>query len=435
MKPRTAAILTTGCRLNQSESDALRQKLLLQGVTVVESPQPADVYYVNTCTVTAGADRSSMQLVHRACRDALRLKPDAPRQTTETLRVECDADSVTRRASVVVLGCLAQRDPGRLRPIAGVNEVWSNERKQKEIEGLVPSPVRSRAILKVQDGCSRRCSYCVVSSLRGEPVSVPADTVAEQFERLRAGFGEIVLTGLNLGMYRDRDGTGLAGLLGRLLSRCDGGRIRLASIEPDTIDDALLELLSDERLCPHLHVPLQSGDDAVLAAMRRPYRTRDFQQMLARAVAARPDLAIGCDVICGFPGEDESSFERTRRFLGELPLAYLHVFSFSLRPGTEERVKRERVKQEGVKQETQRAEVGVVRERVKELRRFSEQRRQEYGARFVGTVRGAIVETGRSALTDNYLRLGVSCPAGLAPGALARFRINMESGKLYGSLC
>ena len=194
MKQPTAAIITAGCRLNQSESDALRHRLALQGVTVVESPEEADTCYINTCTVTAQADRSSIQLIRRACR-------------------------AEGRPRVVVLGCLAERSPEQVHGIAGVTEIWTNERKQAEIAGVDPTSVRSRAILKVQDGCDRRCSYCVVSWLRGEPRSVPALTVREQFERLLAsGFHEVVLTGLNLGTYRDGSTT-LAGLLDKCLSR------------------------------------------------------------------------------------------------------------------------------------------------------------------------------------------------------------------------
>jgi threonylcarbamoyladenosine tRNA methylthiotransferase MtaB len=398
VKQHTAAVLTAGCRLNQSESDALRHRLALQGVLVVDSPEQADTCYVNTCTVTAHADRSSMQMVRRACR-------------------------LEGRPRVVVLGCLVQRSPEQVRQIAGVAEIWSNERKQSEIAGIGPAPVRSRAILKVQDGCSRRCSYCVVSGLRGEARSAPALQVHAQFERLLAdGFREVVLTGLNLGTFRDGDTT-LAGLLTGLLKQRNGARIRLASIEPDTFDEALTDLMADARVCPHLHIPLQSGDDALLEKMGRPYRTADFGRLVARILKVRPETNIGMDVIVGFPGETVESFQRTRQFLAEIPAAYLHVFPFSLRPGTEETCRGEPVPRP------------VVRERVGELRAFSDRRRQEYQARFVGTVRPAIVETSRTALTDNYLRLTVNCAAHLAPKALADFRIGQEGSGLTGSLC
>jgi threonylcarbamoyladenosine tRNA methylthiotransferase MtaB len=398
VKQPTAAILTAGCRLNQSESDALRHRLALQGVTIVESPDEADTVYINTCTVTAQADRSSTQLIHRAGR----------------------AES---RPRVVVLGCLAERSPDQVRKISGVSEVWNNEKKQAEIAGIAPAPVRSRVILKVQVGCDRRCSYCVVSGLRGEPRSVPASKVREQFEQLLAeGFHEVVLTGLNLGTYRD-GGTTLSGLLEKLLEVCRGARIRLASVEPDTFDDALIAVIADTRVCPHFHTPLQSGDDAVLALMNRRYRVADFGRLVRSILSVRPDANIGADVIVGFPGETYESFRRTREFLAETPVGYLHVFPFSPRPGTEQKCRGEPVRPQ------------VARERVAELRVFSDRRRREYQARFVGTVRPSIVETTRTALTDNYLRLGLTCAGRLEPRALVSLRIGQEGAALTGGPC
>ena len=394
VKQPTAAILTAGCRLNQSESDALRHRLALQGVSIVESVDEADTVFVNTCTVTGQADRSSTQLIRRACR-------------------------AERRPRVVVLGCLAQRSPEQVSQIAGVSEVWNNEKKQAEIAGIDPAPVRSRAILKVQDGCDRRCSYCVVSGLRGEPRSVPAAKVREQFEQLLArGFHEVVLTGLNLGTYRD-GGTTLAGLLEKLLEACRDARIRLASVEPDTFDDALVSVVADIRVCPHFHLPLQSGDDAVLARMNRRYGAADFGRLVERIVRVRPDANIGTDVIVGFPGETDESFQRTRGFLARTPVGYLHVFPFSSRPGTEQRG-----------EEPLRPQ--VARERVAELRVFSGRRRQEYQSRFVATVRPSIVETTRTALTDNYLRLGLTRAARFEPRALVSLRIGQEGAALTG---
>ncbi|MBN2464698.1 radical SAM protein [candidate division WOR-3 bacterium] len=397
MKQPTAAILTAGCRLNQSESDALRHRLALQGVAVVESPDEADTVYINTCTVTGQADRSSNQLIRRACR-------------------------VERRPRVVVLGCLAERAPEQVRQIAGVSEVWSNARKQAEISGVTPAPGRSRAILKVQDGCDRRCSYCIVSRLRGEPKSIPVSEVRAQFEWLLAeGFHEVVLTGLNLGTYRDGE-IGLAGLLRSLLAVCHDARIRLASLEPDTIGDALVATIADTRVCAHFHLPLQSGDDAVLASMNRRYRAEDFVRLVGRIIKARPDANIGADVIVGFPGETEASFRATRQFVADLPLGYLHVFSFSSRPGLGQ------PREEPVRQQ-------AARERVAELRAFSDHRRQEYQARFVGTIRPAVVETARMALTDNYLRLSLTCAARLEPRTLSSLRIGRDAEVLTGSAC
>lgn len=397
VKQPTAAILTAGCRLNQSESDALRHRLALQGIVIVESLDKADTVYVNTCTVTSQADRSSTQLVRRAGR-------------------------ARRRPRVVVLGCMAERSAEQVRQIPGVSEVWSNAKKQAEIAGVVPAPARSRATLKVQDGCDRRCSYCVVSRLRGEPRSVPASLVRAQLVQLLAeGFHEVVLTGLNLGTYRDGDAT-LAGLLEMLLGVCRDARIRLASLEPDTLDDALIAAVADPRICPHFHMPLQSGDDVVLARMNRRYRAADFGRVAGRILKVRPDANIGADVIVGFPGETEASFQLTRRCISDLPVGYLHVFPFSLRPGIG-------------RSDAEPVRLPVVRERVAELRVFSDRRRQDYLARFVGRVRPAIIETSRTALTDNYLRLRLTGAGRMEPKVLVNLRIRREGTALTGGPC
>ena len=392
-RPATAAILTTGCRLNQSESDALRQQLLLQGVRIVADPADADVCYVNTCTVTAAADRSSMQLLHRARRAATR---------------------------VIALGCLAERDPERLRA-AGADETWTNRHKQQQLAGITPLPVRSRALLKVQDGCRRRCSYCAVSGLRGEPRSLPVADALRQFDELASqGFNEVVLTGLNLGTYDDA-GTTLAGLVVRMLERPGAARIRIGSIEPDTVGDDLIRLLSHPRLCPHLHLPLQSGDDAVLDAMRRPYTRADYERLVARIRHVCPDSCIGADVIAGFPGEDDDAFNRTLALIERAQLSYLHAFTFSARPGTD-----------AARGAT--IPVTVARDRVRRLRAVSENHRQAFERRFVGTVRRAIIETPRSALTDNYLRLDVN-GGGLARGSLVPLQVERAGDRLSGHPC
>lgn len=323
-------------------------------------------------------------------------------------------------ARVVVLGCLAEREPGRVTNLAGVAEVWDNARKQAELAGVVPAPARSRALLKVQDGCERRCAYCVVSSLRGPERSVPAATVEQALAGLvEQGFEEVVLTGLNLGAYRDSDGTTLASLLERLLGRPGRFRVRLGSIEPDTVEERLLGLLAHEKLCPHLHLPLQSGDDRLLESTGRRYCAADFARLCDSALRSNPDTAIGADVICGLPGEDEASFETTRRFIAGLQVAYLHAFTFSPRAGTR------------AAQAADRLEPRRARARVKELRALSDQRRADFAERYVGYERTALAETERSALTDNYLKLTLS-GCRVEPGRLCRVRIGGAAGGLTG---
>jgi threonylcarbamoyladenosine tRNA methylthiotransferase MtaB len=385
-------VLTTGCRLNQSESDALRHKLLLQGVRLVAEPSQADVCYVNTCTVTAAADRSSMQQLHRARRACPR---------------------------VVALGCLAERDPDRLRA-AGADEVWPNASRQRALAGCRPAPARSRALLKVQDGCGRRCAYCVVSGLRGRPWSLPVPAALAQFQSLAGdGFGEVVLTGLNLGSY-ESEGTDLAGLV-RSLLHIPGPRIRIGSVEPDSVTDWFIALVAEPRVCPHVHLPLQSGDDAILQAMHRPYRTDDYRRAVERLRRVRPDINIGADVIAGFPGETDASFERTLDVLARTPVSYLHAFGYSPRPGTEAALLPDR------------PAPAAVRARVRRLRDLSTGRRREYGLRFLGQTRTAVIESTRSCLTDNYLSLPLAA-ATARRGALADVLIEARDGRLAGRL-
>ncbi len=390
-----AAILTAGCRLNQSESDALHARLKAQGIVVVDNPADAEECYVNTCTVTAAADRSSMQLIHRVCR--LRPKP-----------------------RVVVLGCMVSRDEERIREISGVDDVWTVERKRAELVGFGPLSTRSRAFLKVQDGCDRSCAYCVVTTLRGVPQSQRVDEVVRQLARLLdAGYHEVVLTGLNLGLYHSA-GTDLAGLVRRLLASRGRFRLRLGSLEPDTVTPALLDCLADDRVCAHVHLPLQSGDDSVLRRMGRRYDTRGFRTTVESVVRARPDANLGADVITGLPGEDGDSFEATARFLDTLPLGYLHVFTYSPRPGTR-----------ASKMDRQ-VPIRERKERTRQLRLLSTSMRRQYERRFVGSARTAVVESAATALTDNYLRLRLHARPPVAARASCDMLIDESGDELFG---
>ena len=379
-----AAILTAGCRLNQAESDALSAWLRTRDITVVREPAQADICYVNTCTVTAEADRSSRQLLRRVGR-------------------------LASRPRVVALGCLAQRRPDLLRAIPGVSEVWSGPEKQAAIDGRIPAGRRSRALLKVQDGCDRGCRYCVVSRVRGAARSVAPDAVMAAVRSLaEEGYQEIVLTGLNLGSYR-HGRAGLAQLLDQLLrlsGRYPGAqsvpfRLRVGSLEPDTVSDELAESLSAERVCPHFHLAVQSADDELLAAMGRPYEFSAVRRLVARLLEIRPDACIGADIISGLPGETAASFARTSARLAELPLAYIHAFTFSARSGTP-----------ACAMPGQVARV-EARRRTADLRRLSVVLGRRYGQRFLGSVRPAVIESTRQVMTDNYLRVRLGQPAAL----------------------
>ncbi|HET9939759.1 MAG TPA: tRNA (N(6)-L-threonylcarbamoyladenosine(37)-C(2))-methylthiotransferase MtaB [Candidatus Eisenbacteria bacterium] len=429
--PRVS-FLTLGCRLNQHDTAAMRARLADAGWTQVDAPEGADVVVVNTCTVTARADQEARQLVRSLARRA-------------------------PSARIVVTGCYAQRAPGEVAAIPGVSLVLGTaERERIELyvgagsaawkgaaagalrrasrdarEGrsafpghasyldeqldaiplhvgpgrakrafVASSPVafgRTRALLKVQDGCDAFCSYCVVPYVRGRARSLPLDEAVAQGARLlEAGFHEIVVTGADLGSYGSDLGKPglLAPLVERLLALGSAHRVRISSIEPEKVPAGLVEMIgSEERLCPHLHLPLQSGSDAILAAMRRRYRVRDYARLLER-VTARGTVAIGADVIVGYPGEGDAEFEETGRFIDGAPLSYLHVFRYSARPGTSAAPLPAPM---------------TARERAAELRALGLAKERAFYESLVGTTRSVLLE-GRSDAASVRGRADVYAP-------------------------
>ena len=319
--------------------------LRARGLAASAARAEADVVVINTCTVTAAADQDARQAIRRAHRE-------------------------NPAAEILVTGCYAQRAPQELAALPGVTWVVGNSHKldlpdlvgiasarQPSVAfhgqilvgdifsqtGFLSAPVedasgdRSRPNLKIQDGCNNRCSFCVIPSVRGPSRSATAETVIGQVRSLAERYREVVLTGINLGRWgRDLPGRPrLAGLLRRVLDQTPVERLRLSSIEPLDWSDELLELVVGEsRLARHVHAPLQSGSDAVLRRMYRRYRTRHYAARIEKAWRLMPDAAFGADVMVGFPGETVEEFEQTRRFIDGLPFTYLHVFTYSVRPGT-----------------------------------------------------------------------------------------------------
>jgi len=337
----TVAFATLGCRLNQYESRELQALLEGRGLRTVPFEAPADIYVINTCTVTARADYSDRQAIRRA----VARNPDA---------------------LVVVTGCYAQTNPGAIARIDGVDLILGNQEKYELVRlldsvkqrvrplirvgeisrarALPAIPVRkfaghTRAFVKIQDGCQHRCSFCIVPYARGPSRSQPVEVVVKQIAGLaEAGYREVVLTGVDMGHYGWdlTPRTTLARLLGRLLEVPGLRRLRLSSVLPAYFTDELIEVIAgSERICRHLHIPLQSGADRVLRAMRRPYNTRIYRALVERLAGALPDLGLGTDLITGFPGETQAEFEETVGFVEALQFTYLHVFSYSDRPGTE----------------------------------------------------------------------------------------------------
>lgn len=377
---RTFEIVTLGCKVNAYESAQMALSLTGAGMRRPALGERPDLVVVNTCIVTGTAARQSRQALRKAVREA----PEA---------------------LVAGVGCYAQVFPSELEDIQGVRVIAGNTCKGKialwaaealgsgarvlavepfgsdtalNFQALSVFPERTRAFLKVQDGCEARCAYCIVPETRGPYRSLPPEEVLEAVRRLGANkYREIVLTGIHLGKYGvDLPVTeDLKGLLRRILDADTGVRIRLSSIEPLEIDGGLIRLVEEEPcLCRHFHIPLQSGDKGVLEAMGRHYAPGDFARIVQEIQERIPLAAIGTDLLAGFPGENARAFENTLALVSELPLAYLHVFPFSPRPGTPAALLAHRV------------EASTLKGRTEALRRLGkEKRRSFYGSSLGGT--------------------------------------------------
>lgn len=339
------AFHTLGCKLNFAESSTIGKQFLQNGFEIVDEDESAEVFVINTCTVTDNADKECRQIVRRS----LKKNPDA---------------------FIVVTGCYAQLRPDEIAKIDGVDAVLgSNEKfsifsvldnfQKKELSCIHVSPTeeldsfnasystdadsRTRAFFKVQDGCDYKCTFCTIPLARGKSRSAkPEEVISEFKELLNAGYKEIVLTGVNVGDYgvsfnpdETANDIDLYGLLKKLLEIPGEYRIRISSIEPNLLTDEILELTaSDKRMCNHFHIPLQSGSSKILRLMQRRYKTDDYKKLILNAKNKIKDLGIGVDVIVGFPGETEEDFLETYNFLRDLPISYLHVFTYSERPNT-----------------------------------------------------------------------------------------------------
>jgi len=412
-KKKKVALATLGCKVNQFESASFQSSLDERKAELVPFSQAADVYIVNTCAVTAKAAAQSRQLIRRA----LRANPEA---------------------RLVVTGCYAQIGSQEIleiveQPLCIVGNGYKHNlvelamsdqhcdlemfmgdiRNRKDICPLEVKSFgdRTRAFLKIQDGCDSFCSYCVVPFTRGRSRSELPEKVVEQARVFAAaGYRELVVTGIHTGTYgHDLEPVSdLVSLMKNLLAESPL-RYRISSLDPGEITPELLELVaSDSNLMPHLHIPLQSGDDAILARMQRRYKGRDFADLVGRIKEVLPEAAIGVDVMAGFPGEDEQAFRNTYELLAGLPVTYLHVFPYSKRPGTlAVRMDRQVLKK-------------VKDERVAALRELDLEKRKDFYASQLGGVRKVLTESGgrlknkgMKGFTDNYIPVRLAGPASL----------------------
>ncbi len=334
---------TLGCKVNQYETQSLREQFLHSGCYEVSSDEPADIYIINSCTVTHRADRDSLRFIRQA-------KQENPR--AKIVLTGCLAQLESDRAKISGFGCMIIKDKSKILPafIQEINKkntfcgvyadnTWNGVKKSNtSVPGITGFKGHTRAFLKVQDGCNNFCSYCKVPLVRGRSKSVPLDQVIHQAEDLaKNGFKEIVLTGICLGDYGRslHPRSDLASLIDKLEGIPGVYRIRLSSIEAKDISTRLINRMKgSKKLCRHLHIPLQSGDDQILEKMNRHYSRRDFLRLIQRIRSQVPYIAITTDLLVGFPGETEESFQNSVKAVQEIVPLKAHIFPFSLRKGT-----------------------------------------------------------------------------------------------------
>jgi len=418
------AIATLGCKVNQYDSAIIESRLRARGMERRDFDQQADVYIVNTCTVTDRADSESLRIARRA----RRLNPNA---------------------RVVMTGCLAQASPdvlaaarevdavvglGRLDDLermvasgAGERVMVSDLRKEKapiELAAVVVDG-HTRAFLKLQEGCDQFCTFCIVPFSRGTSRSVEPRSILSALDDLHArGFKEVILSGVHLGGYgKDLDPrVELADLLEMIAERCPIERVRLSSLDPEELSDRIIDVISQSsKFCPHLHLPLQAGDDEILSRMRRRYQRDYFRDRVERVLAAWPDAAIGTDLIVGFPGETERHFDSYFNFVEAIPLAYFHVFPYSVRAGTTAAKFSGRVKPADIKR------------RAATMRALGDRKRAEFAARFNRTELKVLLEErgpdGRlTGYSRNYVRV-LTC----GPDELTNQEVVVEASTVEGA--
>ena len=415
-RPPVVAALTLGCKLNQAETQAAARALQRAGCVTVDRPAEADAWLINTCSVTHAADRKARRLM----RLAKRLSPGAPVVVTgcyaqhadAALLAELGVDAVVPNAEKsaaadVVLRALARAPAAEARRPA---RAAARSADQSATQSATQSIGRTRAFVKIQEGCDDVCAFCIVPSVRGRERAVPIDAVVEQVrERVAEGVQEVVLTGTQPGAYgRDRgDGANAARLLEALLSRTDAPRLRYSSIQPQDITPELLACWQDARLCRHFHLALQSGSDAVLGRMRRRYDAAQFLGALDLIRATAPGAAITTDVIVGFPGESEEDFERTYEVCREAAFADMHVFPYSPRPRTSGAVLEDDVAPQ------------VKRGQARRLRRLAAEQAERFRGGLVGETAPVLFESFDGerlrGLTDTYVPVAAHWVGGGPP--------------------
>lgn len=420
---RTVAFTTLGCKVNQVETEQIKEDFIKRGYKLVDFSQKADIYVINTCTVTHVSDRKSRTVLHRAARQ----NPDA---------------------IIVVTGCLAQINPAELSEMDNVSMVVGNNKKNliaptiDTLQEKPPKPIimadsikqedrpqkglytmhhrRTRGFVKIEDGCENFCTYCIVPLTRGPVRSKLPEEVREEVKNMvELGYKEIVLTGIHTGLYgKDVPGWNLELLLENLMETIAGDfRLRLSSIEPLEVSSKLIDMASSsDRLCSHFHIPLQSGSDPILRKMGRKYDAQYYRDLILAINSQVPGVAVTTDVMVGFPGESEDNFHDTFSLLDGLPMFNMHVFKYSRRAGTP-----------AAEMDDQVSEV-IKQHRSNILLDLSRQKRQLFIESQMGKVLTVLAERrGKngllSGMTENYINVQFSSPY-VRPGQFAKLRIN-----------
>lgn len=407
------SIQSFGCRTNQAEAFLWADEFQKHGLVFQDDYFTSDIILVNSCTLTGRADRDVRSFIRKVFRE-------------------------NPRSRLVVTGCFAERAAAELEAMPQVWRIILNRDKAEiaktilsEVGRSEPAswrPYRSRALIKIQDGCDYACTFCIIPSVRGKSVSMDRrEILAQARDFINRGFHEIVLTGVHLGLYgRDEQPPGSFLELLKSLCRLEGlGRIRLSSLDPRFMDSRMLDYLTTEnKICPNFHLSLQHGSDGIISKMGRKIGIADYRRILDYLHEKLPHASLGADIIVGFPGESSEDYTGMYRFLEESPLTYLHVFSFSPRPGTAAAA------WDPVKEE-------IKKERAVRLRQLSREKNRKFRRSFIGQVCEAVViakdETGARVLTGNYIDVRVpSCAA--AEMAPVRVRIDrVVSEKTYGT--
>ncbi len=388
MQRKKVAFKTLGCRLNQFETDALASEFGRKGYKVVEFNEKADVYVINTCTVTNQSDHKSRNII----RQAERKKEDS---------------------ILVVTGCMADHFKEDLNNDQEINFLVQNDQKSSLVSlveahyngeilspssfkknkfgfGIADKGFHTRAMIKIQDGCDNFCSFCIVPRVRGRAVSRPFQDIRDNISKvLDAGFKEIVLTGVNIGRYM-HEGLNFEKLLEKLLDIPGDFRVRISSIEPDGFGDRFFELFAHPKLTPHLHLCLQSGSENILLKMRRMYTVKTFMRMTERLKTLYPDFNLTTDIIVGFPGESEKDFEESCSVSREIGFSHIHTFKYSVRNGTRAARLENQVAE---KIKTSRSEI---------IRQISLENRMAYFSKMLGKEQLMLTEKPRKGNTKGY---------------------------------